>query len=549
LRPSLPFTNGPIIDGQDVRTGAAFEAVNPATAEPFAEVLRAGPHEIDMAVASAQKAFLSWSRTPVADRQRHLARLLEEVRRAHDDVARLVATEQGKPVGEARAVDIVPAADTLRYLSRHAGELLAERPIDYAQILFAHKKGRFRFEPLGVVAVVTPWNFPFGIPFVEIAACLAAGNTVVLKPASATALTGLAVGDLCRRAGLPPGVVNVVTAGGADTNVLVEHTGIAKVLFTGSVRTGIEVMQRAAKNLTGVVLELGGKDAAVVASDADLDRTAAGLVWGAFVNAGQTCGSVERVYVVEDVAANLISRIVARTKALRLGNPLSRTTDMGPLTTSGQRDLVEEHLQDAVSKGAKVLVGGERPSAKGWWFPPTVLTGVDHAMRAMCDETFGPLLPVMAVGSLDEAIRLANDSSFGLTASGWTRSRRTATKLAEELQAGTVTINDHLFSFGEPTATWGGVKKSGLGRSHAGFGLHELVNIKHVSVDLGGTPAMPWWYPYDAAFHAFTRSAFGTLYSNDPLTKVPNALGLLGSGRFFGYVKVSSLASRLGKVF
>lgn len=549
MRAPFPFTDAPIIDGQDVKRGATFAAVNPATAEPFADVYRAGPNEVNMAVASARKAFLSWSKTPVADRQRYLARVLEEVRRAHEDVARLIATEQGKPVGEARAVDIVPAADTLRYLSRHAGELLAEQPIDYAQILFAHKQGSYRFEPLGVIAVVTPWNFPFGIPFVEIAACLAAGNTVVLKPASATALTGLAVGDLCRRAGLPPGVVNVVTAGGADTNVLVEHTGIAKVLFTGSIPTGIEVMQRAAKNLTGVVLELGGKDAAVVAADADLDRTAAGLVWGAFVNAGQTCGSVERVYAVREVADELLSKIVRRTKALRLGDPLSRTTDMGPLTTEAQRALVEEHVAEAVARGAKVLTGGERPSARGWWFPPTVLAGVDHAMRAMCDETFGPLLPVMAVDSLDEAIRLANDSTFGLTASGWTRSRRTARKLAEELQAGTVTINDHLFSFGEPTATWGGVKKSGLGRSHAGFGLHELVNIKHVSVDLGDAPAMPWWYPYDAAFHAFTKSAFGTLYSNDPRTKVPGALGLLGSGRFFGYMKVSTLARQLGKVF
>ncbi len=167
----------------------------------------------------------------------------------------------------------------------------------------------------------------------------------------------------------------------------------------------------------------------------------------------------------------------------------------------------------------------------------------------MSEETFGPLLPVMVVDTLDEAIRLANESEFGLTASGWTRSRRTARRLAEELHAGTVTINDHLFSFGEPTATWGGVKKSGVGRSHAAFGLQELVNVKHVSVDMGSAGAMPWWYPYDSAFHAFTKKAFGTLYSNDPRTKVPDALGLLGSGRFFGYVKVSTLASRLGKVF
>jgi succinate-semialdehyde dehydrogenase/glutarate-semialdehyde dehydrogenase len=240
---------------------------------------------------------------------------------------------------------------------------------------------------------------------------------------------------------------------------------------------------------------------------------------------------------------------VARAKALRLGDPLSPSTDMGPLTTEAQRALVEAHVADAKSKGARVLAGGHRPRAKGWWYPPTVLTHVDHTMRCMKEETFGPLLPVMVVDTLDEAIRLANESEFGLTASGWTRSRRTARRLAEELHAGTVTINDHLFSFGEPTATWGGVKKSGVGRSHAAFGLHELVNIKHVSIDMGNAGAMPWWYPYDSAFHAFTKRAFGTLYSNDPRTKLPDALGLLGSGRFFGYVKVSTLASRLGKVF
>ena len=222
---------------------------------------------------------------------------------------------------------------------------------------------------------------------------------------------------------------------------------------------------------------------------------------------------------------------------------------MGPLTTEAQRALVEAHVADARAKGAKILTGGKRPRAKGWWYPPTVLTNVDHSMRCMHEETFGPLLPVMVVDTLDEGIRLANESEFGLTASGWTRSRKTAQRLVEELHAGTVTINDHLFSFGEPTATWGGVKKSGVGRSHAAFGLHELVNIKHVSVDMGNEGAMPWWYPYDSAFHAFTKRAFGTLYSNDPRTKVPDAIGLLGSGRFFGYVKMSTLASRLGKVF
>ena len=540
--------NASIIDGQDIRTGRIVPAIRPSTGEPFAEVERAGAAEIDAAVAAAAKAFRAWSGTSFDQRQKHLGKLLEVVRKSHLEIERLIATEQGKPIGEARAVDIVPAADTLRYLSRNLSDLLSPRSVDYEQILFAHKEASIRFDPLGVIAVVTPWNFPFAIPMVEIAACLAAGNTVVLKPASATALTGVLIGDLCRRAGIPPGVVNVVTAGGADSDRLISHPGIAKILFTGSVETGRHVLQTASTNLTGSVLELGGKDPSIVLADADLDRAAAGIVWAAFMNSGQACGSVERVYVEKSVAQEFIAKVVARTKALRVGDPTAEATDMGPMTTPDQRALVEEHVADAVAKGAKLLHGGERPSAKGYWFPPTVLTNVHHGMRGMREETFGPTLPIQVVESLDEAIALANDSDFGLTASGWTRSRRTAGRLVAELAAGTVTINDHLFSFGEPTASWGGIKKSGLGRSHAIYGLYELVNLKHVSMDMGSAPAMPWWYPYDGAFQKFTRRAFGTLYAKDPRTKIPEALGLMGSGRFFGYVKMSTLARGIGKI-
>lgn len=549
MKKGLVFADRPIIDGLDVDTGDTFEAVNPATAERFAKVHRAGVPEIDAAVAAAKKAFLNWGKRSVKERERLLKRLLDTVRRNAERIARLIATEQGKPIGEARAVDLVPVADTLRYLSRNTERLLAPRPVEYEQLLFSHKSGAFRFDPLGVIAVITPWNYPFGIPFVEVAACLAAGNTVVLKPASATALTGLAIGALCREAGLPPGVVNVVTAGGSTVNHLIEHPDVQKILFTGSVETGKGVMQRASKHLTGVVLELGGKDPAVVAADADLDRAASGVVWGAFVNAGQSCGAIERVYVVEEVADAFVEKVVQRTRALRLGYPLSEATDMGPMTVPDQRHLVEEQVKEAVDKGARVLCGGKRPKAKGYWYPPTVLRHVDHSMRVMTEETFGPLLPIQVVESLDEAIELANDSEYGLTASGWTRSKKVARRLCEELQAGTVTINDHLFSFGEPTATWGGIKKSGIGRSHSVYGLMELVNVKHVSVDLGGSPGMPWWYPYDAGFHEFTRRAFGALYSADAKTKVQDTIGLLGSGRFFGFVKVSEIATKLGRAF
>ncbi|MBI5446691.1 MAG: aldehyde dehydrogenase family protein, partial [Deltaproteobacteria bacterium] len=214
MKRGLSLPSGPIIDGLDVTTGKTFFTRNPATGERLAEIQRAGPEEIDAAVAAARKAFLHWGARSPKERQRHLANLLEAVRKSHDELSRLIALEQGKPVAEARALDLVPAADALRYLSRFTEELLAEKPVDYEQILFAHKAASVRYEPLGVIAVITPWNFPFGIPMVELAACLAAGNTVVLKPASVTAQTGLAIGELCRRAGLPPGVVNVVTATG-----------------------------------------------------------------------------------------------------------------------------------------------------------------------------------------------------------------------------------------------------------------------------------------------------------------------------------------------
>ena len=371
-----------------------------------------------------------------------------------------------------------------------------------------------------------------------------------VRPDTALAKSaGLAIGELCRKAGLPPGVVNVVTASGSDVDHLLEHPGVAKILFTGSVETGCHVMRKASKNVTPFVLELGGKDPAVVAPDADLERAASGIVWGAFANAGQACGSIERAYVVRSVADEFIEKVVEKTRRLRQGDPLAEATDVGPMTTAEQRDFVDAQVREAVSQGARALTGGERPVAKGYWFPPTVLVNVNHGMRVMREETFGPVLPIMVVDTVDEAITLANDSEFGLTASGWTRSTKTAQKLVEELRAGTVTINDHLFSFGEPTAIWGGLGKSGIGRSHGVHGLMELVNVKHVSVDLQDSSAAPWWYPYDGAFQAFMKKAFGLLYARDARTKMADGLGLLASGRFFGYVKVSKIATKLGKVF
>jgi len=383
-----------------------------------------------------------------------------------------------------------------------------------------------------------------------VGAALAAGNTVVLKPAPATTLTGLMLGRLAREAGFPEGVVNVVAVDDAVAAQLVEDPRVGKIVFTGSVATGKKVMAAAAKNLTPLVLELGGKDPAIVCRDADLDRAARGIVWAAFMNAGQTCASVERVYVERPVADAFVAKVLEEARRLRSGGgPAGGDGDLGPMTLERQRAIVEEHVKDAVAKGARVLLGGERSDAPGFFYPPTVLTHVDHTMLVMRDETFGPVLPIMAVDSLDEAITLANDSPYGLTASGWTRSEEAARRLQQELVAGVVSINDHVSSYGEPTAPWGGVKWSGFGRMHGILGLREMVQPKYVSLDRGRQPAELWWFPYDGELDALVRRAAPAFYSTSFLRRVVAQLGLLRFSRLWRRFGPWRLLANLDKLF
>jgi succinate-semialdehyde dehydrogenase/glutarate-semialdehyde dehydrogenase len=306
-------------------------------------------------------------------------------------------------------------------------------------------------------------------------------------------------------------------------------------------------MAAAAQNLTPVVLELGGKDPAVVCRDADLDRAARGIVWGAFLNAGQTCASVERVYVEEPVASAFIDKVVEETRRLRVAAPEAEGTDVGPMTMERQRRLVEEHVADAVAKGARVLTGGERPNGPGFFYPPTVLVDVTHDMRIMREETFGPVLPIMRVPSVEEAVRLANDSEYGLTASAWTRDPALARRLQGELQAGVVTVNDCVSSFGEPAAPWGGIKHSGLGRTHGRLGLREMVQPKYVSAEFGGGTAL-WWYPYGADYHRLLTTANRALHTRRLGTRVLGLLGLLRFRRFWQRVRIWGIVKNLDKL-
>ncbi len=528
VRPAVhhSWAQGREVEGR----GGLREATSPATGEPFAQASLLDASQAEAAIAAAHAAFPAWSRTSVAERTRLIDRWRQAIVEERDEIARLIELEQGKPFAEAMAAEVLPSLDALAWLSAHAEDLLRDEPVEASQLLLAHKQARLVHEPIGVVLAIKPWNYPWAQSLPVLAAALVAGNTAVLKPAPATTLIGLRMGALAHKAGFPPGVVSVVAVDDALAAALVEHPRVGKIVFTGSAATGRKVMAGAAKNLTPVVLELGGKDAAIVSRDADLERAAKGIVWAAFLNAGQTCASVERVYVEKPVAETFLAKLLDETRALRpaRGGP----GELGPMTLERQRAVVEQHVADAVARGARVLTGGVRGEGPGFFYPPTVLTGVDHSMLVMREETFGPVLPVMTVASLDEAIRLANDSAYGLTASGWTRSGETAARLQRELVAGVVSINDHVSSFGEPAAPWGGVKSSGIGRIHGPLGLREMTRAKYVSLDRGRGPEL-WWYPYDAAFGRLVSRSAEALYSTSLARRLAGQARLLGFARLW----------------
>jgi len=529
-----------------VGRGGIRAAVNPATGEAFAEASLLDAEQAREAVAAAHAAAPAWGQLDFRARGQVLLAARDILAAEADELARLIATEQGKPVTEALAADVFPSLEALRHLALHAERTLRQEPLESEVPLFVHKDASLVFEPFGVVLVITPWNYPLFLAISAAATALAAGNAVVLKPAPATTLVGLKIGEIFKRAGLPEGALGVVAVDDRVAGSLVEDPRIGKIVFIGSVATGQRIMAAAARNLVPVLLELGGKDAAVVCSDAHIDRAARGIVWGAFMNTGQTCVSVERVYVEAPVAEAFVARVVEETRRLRVGDPLRPETDVGPLTLDRQRAIVEEHVKDAVARGARVLTGGARPPGRGHFYPPTVLTGVDHTMRIMREETFGPVLPIRVVKNVEEAIALANDSEYGLTASGWTRDRKLAARLQRELRAGVVTINDCVSSIGEPTAPYGGFGKSGIGRSHGALGLREMVRSKYVTWD-GARRAAAWWFPYGEGFAGFMRSAVPAIHGSGLARRLGAQLRLLACSRFWRGVNVFALLRRLDR--
>jgi acyl-CoA reductase-like NAD-dependent aldehyde dehydrogenase len=392
-----------------------------------------------------------------------------------------------------------------------------------------------------VVALITPYPLPFAIALIQVAAALAMGNSVVLKPSERVPLCGLRVGELCAQAGFPPGVINVVPGLPEAGMLLAAHPRIDKVFVTGTLDAGQHVMATAGCARRPVVLCLGGKHSSIVAGDADVERAARGVVWGALANCGQNCGSIERVYVEERVASRFLEKVLEQVDSVRVGNALADGVDLGPLTTAERRTEVHRQITEAVEGGARLVRGGRLPEGPGFFYPPTVLLGPPPDCSLVREETLGPVIPITIVESVERAILLANDSDFALTASGWTASPDLAERMMVGLQAGVVTINDVLYSFGEPAATWSGYRKSGMGQNHGTPGLREMSRQRFVSYDPVPAEASVYAYPYDDEARTIAESSVGYLHEPRRINRLRALLSLVRSKRFRLRVPVRTL--------
>ncbi|MDX6613870.1 MAG: hypothetical protein QOD75_3056, partial [Blastocatellia bacterium] len=388
-----------------IATAKEIVSYDPASGEEIGRAPLASAGEVSQAVARARLAQPAWAALSFRERGRVVMKARELVLQNLDAIALLISRETGKPVAEAISMELVPTLDLMQYFARATQKLLRPQKIDIGQYGLMGRSSRVIYKPVGVVGIISPWNFPWATPLDEVVMALMAGNAVVLKPSELTPLTGLKIKEIFDRAGLPQNLLEVVTGDGSTGAVLVT-AGADKLMFTGSVETGKRVAEAAAKTLTPVVLELGGKDPMIVLEDANLEMAARAAVWGAFANAGQACASVERCYVHERVAASFIALVTKETQKLKQNIGTANDTDVGAMSSERQLSIVAGHVDDAVARGAHLITGGQRPAnLKGSFYEPTVLTNVDHQMEVMCEETFGPVLPVMTFKSEAEAVR------------------------------------------------------------------------------------------------------------------------------------------------
>ncbi|MCU1284739.1 MAG: Succinate-semialdehyde dehydrogenase [Acidobacteriales bacterium] len=495
-------------------------STDPATGKVLREFECASSEEVAAAVDHAQSAQKLWREVSFSERISVFRRFQTELHRRKDEVAAQISLEAGKPQVEALLTEVLVVLDAASFYIRYAKSFLRPERVPHGNPALKTKRGYLLREPQGVVGIISPWNYPFSIPSCDVLAALIMGNAVVLKPSELTPSAALLLRELFNTAGLPPDIFQVVIGDGLTGAALTTAT-IDKLIFTGSVPTGRRIATAAAERLLSIVLELGGKDPMLVLEDADLDIASSAAVWGAFMNAGQTCLSVERCYVHRKIHDRFVELCVEKTKRLRVGRGSDPESEIGPMINQQQLNIIESHVADALAHGARVLTGGKRlPELGPNFYAPTILVDVKHNVgsnvaRILIEETFGPVLPIIPFDTEEEAIALANDSDFGLSASVWTRNRPRGEAIAAKIEAGTVMVNDVITCFGISEAPHGGVKSSGLGRTHGRSGLEEMVRTKYIDAEL--LPSIPkvWWFGYGSEFHLQMKGFLDLLFSKN----------------------------------
>jgi acyl-CoA reductase-like NAD-dependent aldehyde dehydrogenase len=512
---------------------ARLESREPATGRLLGSVSVTSPEAVSEVAAEVAVQQAKWARRPINDRARVVREAAQIMLRRSEELAVAVARETGKPLMEASFIDVGAGAMVLDWMGLHGPRHLRPERLPTPQLILKHKRQTIVYRPLGVVGIITAWNYPLLIPAGPLGAALVAGNGVVMKPSEHTPLAGDLMAEVFEEAGLPQGVLRVVHGAGPTGAALCSSPQIAKVSFTGGVANGLEVMRLAADHGKAVVLELGGKDPAIVCHDADLDRAVAGTLWAGTAGTGQTCAAVERVYVDRRVYEDYVRRLVSAAREVQPGDPLDSRTQIGSFINDDQYGRVQRQIDEAVAGGAHIECGGptEVNGLSGRFMTPVVLTGVDHSMAVMREETFGPVIPVMPFDTEAEAVRLANDSTYGLGASVWSRDPSHARKIARQLVAGMIWINDHGASAAAAQAPGAGIRQSGRGIVHSKFGLYEMVEKRLVSEDRGWLP-VPWWYPYDDVGRRGLTALLQTAYAPGLTSKA--RAGWLHRAELFG---------------
>lgn len=485
-----------------------LEVKNPATSEKIAELSVATAEDVAEAVRQARRAQSLWQEKSFVERGRLLYRLRDLLIDRQEKIADILTAETGKPRAEVYGNELFYVCDAIGFWAKNSARYL--KPEKIRPHLLKTKKVVSTYNPIGVVGIISPWNFPLVLTIGEAIPALMAGNAVIIKPSELTPLSALFGAELAEKAGFPQDLIQVLVGFGETGEMLIDHADM--ISFTGSAETGKKVLRRAAERLIPVSLELGGKDPMIVLKDADLERAANACVWGALMNSGQVCTSIERIYVEEPVYLDFVNRIVKKVQTLRQGSS-ENEVELGSMTSHEQLKKVESQVEDAVKRGARILTGGRRkPNAKGLHYEPTVVVDVNHEMEIMKQETFGPIIPIMKVKDWEEALRLANDSRYGLDSSVFTRDKKTGRQIAERIQAGSVCINDSLVNFIIPEAPMGGIKESGLGRRHGAEGIRKYCQQKTVVTDRLGLKSEFSWFPTTKRKADFFRGGLRLLF-------------------------------------